>query len=79
MSRNFLENKWIEIFKAGTHTAKNGVQRSWDVNDIDEIISNYKPEISEAPLVVGHPKTDSPAYGWVEKLKRVGPVLMAKF
>ena len=29
-------------------------------------------------MVIGHPKTDSPAYGWVEALKREGKTLLAK-
>ena len=27
----------------------------------------------------GHPKTNEPAYGWVEKLKREGGCLYAKY
>ncbi len=41
-------------------------------------MASYNPEHHEAPVVVGHPKSNGPAYGWVEKLKRVGGVLMAK-
>lgn len=74
-----LFNDWIEVFKAGTHTAKNGSTRTWDRDDIDEIIRNYNPIEREAPVVIGHPKDNDPAYGWVEKLKRSGSVLLAKF
>lgn len=70
---------WIEIFRTGNHTSSGGTQRTWRERDLDEIIHNYNPKISEAPLVIGHPKTSDPAYGWVEGLKRIGPVLMAKF
>ena len=31
-----------------------------------------------APLVVGHPKTNAPAYGWTDQLKREGNTLFAK-
>ena len=78
MSGNIL-NGWIEIFKIGEHTASSGNRRLWNESDLDAIVDNYDPKTIEAPLVIGHPKTDDPAYGWVEALKRVGPVLMAKF
>ncbi|MFN7066141.1 MAG: hypothetical protein ACK4OF_08350, partial [Aquificaceae bacterium] len=32
----------------------------------------------EAPVVIGHPKDNSPAYGWVEALERRGESLWAK-
>ena len=78
MSVNLFEN-WIEIFRAGEHTPKSGVTEYWSIDDLDEIIKNYDPKKSEAPLVIGHPKSNEPAYGWVEGLKRVGEVLLAKF
>jgi hypothetical protein len=31
------------------------------------------------PLVIGHPRTNDPAYGWVSALRRTGDVLQAKF
>lgn len=74
-----LLRDWVEIFKAGEHMSSSGDTKSWSVNDLDEIINNYDPRKSEAPIVIGHPKMNEPAYGWVEKLKRVGTVLLAKF
>lgn len=32
------------------------------------IADGYDTNVSEAPIVVGHPKTDAPAYGWVKGL-----------
>lgn len=32
----------------------------------------YDPALHEAPLVVGHPKHDAPAYGWAKSLAYVG-------
>lgn len=78
MSGNIFDD-WIEIFKIGDHTDSSGNRQFWDQSDLDTIVDNYNPQVREAPLVIGHPKTDDPAYGWVEKLKRVGPVLLAKF
>ena len=33
----------------------------------------------EAPVVIGHPKDNAPAFGWVEELKTDGKLLYAKF
>lgn len=70
---------WVEIFKAGTHTAKNGYTGTWTEADIDEMVSSFDPKDREVPIVIGHPKDDGPAYGWVDKLKRSGSTLLAKF
>lgn len=69
---------WFEIFRTGTWTDASGNTRDWTEEDLDTIVGNYKPEEDEAPLVIGHPETDSPAYGWTEGIKRVGEVLFAK-
>lgn len=71
-------NDWIPVFKTGTHTASNGTLRTWTEADLDNIVSSYDPKKHEAPVVIGHPKDNAPAYGWVEALRRDGEVLMAK-
>lgn len=58
----------IEIFRAGTHVAEDGRQLTFSVADVAEIAATYNPEFNEAPLVVGHPKLDAPAYGWAKAL-----------
>lgn len=69
--------KWFAIFKTGKHTDSNGITKEWTEADIDNIVNNYDPSKHEAPIVIGHPKNNSPAFGWVEKLKRVGDTLYA--
>ncbi|NUN08039.1 MAG: hypothetical protein HUU54_02575 [Ignavibacteriaceae bacterium] len=69
--------EWFEIFRSGEHTDSSGKSRSWSDSDLDKIVDSYNPQIHEAPIVVGHPETNSPAYGWIEKLKRVGDRLLA--
>ena len=69
---------WFEIFRTGTWTDASGNTREWTTADLDTISTNYNPEDREAPLVIGHPEIDSPAYGWLEGIKRVGEVLLAK-
>jgi hypothetical protein len=61
-------SKPIHIFKAGTHIAMSGQAMSFSESDLQASASAYDPALHEAPLVVGHPKTDSPAYGWVKGL-----------
>lgn len=61
--------KLLQIFKPGRHTAMSGDSIDFSNTDIQSIVDNYDPAIAEAPLVVGHPKLDAPAYGWVEKLQ----------
>lgn len=74
-----LNENWIEIFRVGTHVDSEGRTRQWSEADLDAIVNKYDPSRHEAPVVVGHPKDNSPAFGWVEGLKRVGKSLYAKF
>lgn len=67
----------FEIFKTGTHTSDNGVTRSFSASDLDLIVNSYNPSIHEAPIVIGHPKDNSPAFGWIDSLKRVGDTIVA--
>lgn len=69
---------FIELFRAGRQTDSAGVAREFTTADLDQIVANHDPA-HPAPLVVGHPKTDDPAYGWSAQIKRVGDVLLGKF
>jgi len=69
---------WMEAFRAGTQTDSAGVTRTFGEADLDKIVATYNPSAHEAPVVIGHPRNDAPAYGWVEKLERKGNTLMAK-
>lgn len=74
--------KAIELLKPGTYTDAKGQKVTFTAADIAGIAASYDPALSEAPLVVGHPKSEDPAYGWVKALKAVGdagaPVLVAE-
>jgi len=74
---------WKEIFKIGKHIDANGNEREWTIEDLDIIVSKYNNQEPdnrhEAPVVIGHPVNNSPAYAWIESLKRVDDVLLAKF
>lgn len=71
-------NDWFEVFRAGTWTDSKGRTRTWTEADLDRIAAGYDPADHEAPLVIGHPQANAPAYGWVEGLKREGSRLLAK-
>jgi hypothetical protein len=68
----------IEIFRAGTHQAVNGKSFTLSTADLASCAAAYDPGLHEAPLVVGHPKLDDPAYGWVKGLAIEGDRLVAK-
>lgn len=68
---------WVPVFRAGKHTDMAGQTRTWTHADLDGIVSSYDPARHEAPIVIGHPKTNAPAFGWVEGLKREGNLLYA--
>lgn len=74
---------WIQVFKSGEHTDSSGNTSLFSNEKLDEITSRYNLKVQESssnevPLVKGHPKSDAPAYGWIERLKRRGDYLLAK-
>lgn len=74
-----VNEQWIAIFQAGTHTDMAGNVRTWTTEDLDKIVEIYNAGEHEAPIVIGHPKIDAPAYGWVKELRRTGDVLEGLF
>jgi len=69
---------WIQVFRTGKHIDASGQEKEWGKGDLDRIVNSYNPQGHEAPVVIGHPEENAPAYGWVEALKREGEVLYAK-
>ncbi len=68
-----------EIFRAGTRTDNNGRTITITPEQVDAIASHYSPSKHEAPIVVGHPSLNAPAYGWVDKLTAENGALFADF
>ena len=58
----------IHIFRPGRHTAMQGRTISFSGEDLAATAAAYDPALHEAPLVIGHPQSDAPAFGWVEAL-----------
>lgn len=74
---------WIQIFKGGKQVDSTGAEHDGDAL-IDKAVATFNAAEHEPPVVVGHPKDNAPAFGWVEGLKaehlpNVGKVLLAKF
>lgn len=56
----------IEVFRPGTFTPMEGAAITYSAGDLRAIADAYDPETAPAPIVVGHPDTDAPAYGWIK-------------
>ena len=69
----------IEIFKAGKRTDANGVEVEITIADLQQAVDAYNINFHESPAVIGHPKHNAPAYGWVKRLELDGDVLKAEF
>lgn len=59
---------WIEIFKGGKQIDSKGIEYDGD-KIIDRAIETFNPVEHEPPVVIGHPKDNAPAFGWIESLK----------
>ena len=68
---------WIDICRAGTWRDMAGRAVSLDQDRLDRIVAGHAAA-DPAPVVVGHPETDAPAYAWVDALRRVGDRLQAR-
>lgn len=57
--------KRIHVIQPGKFTAEDGTTHEFTLADCQQMAASYNPRLSEAPIVVGHPKTNSPAFGWI--------------
>ena len=67
----------IQCFKPGRHTDMRGTALAFAASDLAATAAAYNPALWRAPLVVGHPSTDAPAYGHVAALAHAGGALEA--
>ena len=61
-------NHAIHIFRPGRHTSMQGATIDFGEGDLIATAKAYDPTRHEAPLVIGHPRADAPAWGWVGSL-----------
>lgn len=59
----------IEIFRPGRHIDDAGGVHEFSPADVAAMAAGYNPALREAPLTVGHPQNNLPAYGWVARLQ----------
>jgi len=59
----------IPFFRAGTHTTTSGRDLTFSEAEVAQVAEVYDPDVHEAPIVVGHPSDDDPAYGWAEDVE----------
>lgn len=67
----------LHIFRAGTYQAMAGQSVTLTPADLAATAAAYDPARHEAPLVVGHPIDNGPAWGWVSGLSAEGDDLRA--
>lgn len=60
--------KKIHIFKTGTHTSAAGTTHEFSESLLQDAVNAYDPALHEAPIVIGHPKGEEQAYGWIESM-----------
>jgi Mu-like prophage I protein len=60
--------KRFPIFRTGKHTATSGATLDFSEAQLKAAVAAYDPALHEAPITVGHPKDNLPAYGWVGAL-----------
>ncbi|MDP2830189.1 MAG: hypothetical protein Q8O37_16490 [Sulfuricellaceae bacterium] len=67
----------IHFFRPGRHTAMSGQVLEFSAADLSACAQAYDPAVYQAPIVVGHPAVDAPAYGWVSGIEDKGAELYA--
>jgi len=74
------KNLYVEAFEAGTHVDASGTEATWTEKDLDDIAAKANSQLATKPIPVciGHPSDSSPAYGWVQGVKRFGEKLRVK-
>lgn len=57
----------IEVFRPGTFKPMGGEPISYSAADLRAIADGYDADAAPAPVVIGHPEIDAPAFGWVRR------------
>lgn len=67
----------IQVFRAGRHLSAGGQLAEWTAADLQELADSYDPALREAPICIGHPAGNAPAFGWIGKVQTDGSLLEA--
>jgi hypothetical protein len=68
----------LHILKPGHYITGAGDQVTFSEGDLLRCANAYDPALHEAPIVIGHPTLNAPAYGWIKRLSAEGRNLMAE-
>ena len=68
---------WLDVCRTGRWTDASNRKVDVDSAMLNRLASNYRRS-DPAPVVVGHPELNAPAYGWIDELRVVGDRLQAK-
>jgi hypothetical protein len=58
----------IDIFRVGNFSDMSGGQHQVTETTLQDIAASYDRDLHPAPIVIGHPHTDAPAFGWAERI-----------
>ncbi|KWZ44877.1 peptidase [Burkholderia savannae] len=73
-----MNAKPLHIFRAGTQTDMSGRVLAFAETDLAATAAAYDPKLHEAPIVIGHPRDNGPAWGWVASLSASAGNLQAE-
>nr|WP_257010250.1 peptidase [Burkholderia ubonensis] len=73
-----MNAKPLHIFRAGTQTDMSGCVSNFTEADLAATVRAYDPKLHEAPIVIGHPRDNAPAWGWVASLSTSAGDLQAE-
>lgn len=62
-----MTDQWMEVFREGDYGEKGSYSRA----DLQAVADGYDPKEHEAPIVIGHPTINAPAFGWIERVRLV--------
>lgn len=60
-------NRIIPVFRTGTHTDSAGTARTFTADQLRAIADRFNADSGAVPIVKGHPASDDPAFGWVDR------------
>ena len=64
-----MPKQTLHIFRAGRQTTAAGDEIEFSAADLENCAKAYDPALHTAPICVGHPKTNAPAYGVIKGLQ----------
>ncbi len=59
----------IIALKPGRFLDSSGVEREFTESDLQATADAYSVELHEAPITIGHPKDNAPAFGWIRGVR----------